>query len=270
MSIEQLREPAGTPTGGRFAATSRPEAALTLDPRLSEAEANADTALTASWVEGEKVADRIAKAREHLGCVRARHLTAEAFGRHADAAQWAERVVAAEEDLGDLQALHGSTVPGMAALQARYDFHRRAADEGRADPHDADGATRHTREAEVAARQLEDASDVMLEPVRGGHDLPSALHREWEPVAMVASPVQHPWQPTPSAYVVSFVDTATGRPRELARLTLPATLCEDDGRVDKAAVIDAVTHAAQAPDPARAEPARALVAWVGATNRNAA
>lgn len=270
MSIEQLREAAGTPTGGRFAITARPEVALSLDPWPAEPEADADTAVTASWVEGKKLADRISDAREHLGYVRSRHATAEAFGRHIDAEQWAERVVAAEEDLGDLQALHAGTVPGMAALQARYDFHRRAAREHQADPRGADEMTRHTREADVAARQLQDASDVMLVPVTGGHALPETLHRAWEPVAMVASPVHHPWQATPAAYVISFVDTAGTRPREVARVTLPAALCEDASQVDKAAVIDAVTHAAQAPDPSRYEPAQALLEWVDAPRRNAA
>ncbi len=246
-ALDRPRQPAGTATGGQFRATERtePEIDLPVDPSPQDA---ATARLDESLVQGAKLADRISKAREILAGARRRHLIAAGLpDRVEDQMFWSERVVAAEEDLADLQGLYNGTVVGLALLAERHDrawrdVHAMGSGREAVDPESYAAAEQDLRRS---TRALGEASDPDLEPVLVGEDLSDNLGGEWSSVGMVAAGVTDLDRGEPAAWVVSFVDLPTRT--EVGRVTVP----NDTGasRLDRATALNHVR--ALAADPER-------------------
>lgn len=265
-ALDRHRHPAGTTTGGQFRATARTEPEIDLPAEPSPQHA-ATARLDESLVQGSKLADRISRARATLAGARRQHLIAAGLpDRVEDQMFWSERVVAAEEDLADLQGLYDGTVVGLALLAERHDRAWRdvhAMGSGR-EPVDPESYAAAEQDLRRSTRALDEASDPDLEPVLAGEDLSDDLGHEWSSVGMVAAGVTNMDRGEPAAWVVSFVDLPTRT--EVGRMTVP----NDAGasRLDRATVVNhvraLVTHPERSGDlagdlldrlPVRVDPA---------------
>lgn len=250
MSIpEQPRQPAGTPNGGQFTATTRTEPGIILTVDQSPL-AVAGARLDESFREAVKLAERIKQVRERLAGARRHHLIAAGLPDGVtDQMFWSERVVAAEEDLADLQGLYDGTAVGLALLAERHDRAKRdvhAMGSGR-EPVDPESYAAAEQDLRRSMRTLEEVSDPDLEPVLAGEAVPGDLGHQWSEVGMVAAGVSDLDRAEPASWVVSLVDLPTRT--EIGRVTIPNESLVD--RLDRSTVVAYLRGAAT--DPQRAD-----------------